>query len=806
MTQNKKWDKLFEGTATPNLLSITEQKYGKILLPLEKSEKEIKPKVETETKSPVPIKVENNVIDGNVEDKPPILASHSEKPVEVPKQLDIVPSPIQKPTTPVEIKKEIHDDKEPELTVEQIIEIQKKVKAKEVAPPQPSPPTTSSHVSLPVTVIVGSPTSTTKPDGNGNSSSSSQIQIKQPHTTITVHQTTIHPQMSPKNSNPIQITNQIQIQQITVQPNGSRGTSNNSEIQYNIKQGESGQEIQIQSSPRRSDITVEDYTKGVKRPYSIDEFNIKKTQSLRHVRVTKDFNGRRTSNDSGDGATQKENIPMLLKQRMTTITPIMNGAATASSNVVTAGKRKDSPEVIDLDSDGENPHQTKSSTKSCPVKKRKLEILREGGLEVTPIHSSNPPISQPIRHMIPEITTIPIMSSKVTKSDTNRSTFMNPPPKTSHLLVPSSSRSDQKPSVSPKPPIKLTQTPNHIPPPLFQSGCMYTKSTKIFGNPKDTYPPPPETIHNRGVVPKASSQSQSSQEKLLDLTFRKSAPISYTKSIDIVKIPVVQKQNRINLPPAMHPPIQHNTPPQQPLNLNHNFRPNVSATTVGNYSQSRERISQPPNITISRPVKQPPVRDNHKSKSAGTIQPTTHVQNIHNSQNYNINRKKQYEPEKPRKLPPTSTPPFPTHYTPQSSYHPPSPHIPTPHAPQQPPPQQQSHAVPPQASPNTPTKPAPPFPLNMLPPHPAAYLPSLPHHPSSSSAPSAAAASSALAAAHHARQMNQMNQFLPLLDPIYMSALYANQGLPMFPPQLTPELLQYYTKSLAQGMIPITKS
>lgn len=320
----------------------------------------------------------------------------------------------------------IESNAEHHLTLDEIAKIQQEIRTKSLDPDLHVK--MSSGVSYPVTVIVGATPN--------ESISPSHIQIQQPHTTITVHQTTIHPQTikSTHNSteqlknNSIQITNKIQIQQITVQP--TAGTS------CNIKQDSNGQEIHLNDH----------------------EFYLRNSKNK--IERSKELNGnRRTSMNplslnnvtvSAIKPNEKENIPYLAGSKTTTITPIL-GNSNKSGNRLPASIS----EIIDLvdsdnDSNSSAPTAQTSTTHVPNMKKRKLDILRQGGLEVTAINNTIGPLN-------------------------NHSFSVRPTRSVNNIVV----------SATP-----VESTANDAPTPMFQSKCMYMKTSKIFGNPKDRIPTP----------------------------------------------------------------------------------------------------------------------------------------------------------------------------------------------------------------------------------------------------------------------------------------------------------------------------
>lgn len=423
--------------------------------------------------------------------------------------------------------------------------------------------------SLPLTLIVG----------NKKSALSPSFHIQQPHTTITVHRTTIHPQtlsQSTPPNNQIHVTNQIQIQQITVQPKASTSrkqddpSSADQKYMYNIKQDANSYEVQIEPSKYNN------YAK------------LGSATSLRHVRVKSDRskdNSRKSSimplshqmPQSSIGAVtvsaikpyEKENIPYLAGSKTTTITPILG-----NSNKSTMRYPASISEIIDLvDSDNESsdsaqsPHAHQNSSMFPNMKKRKLDILRQGGLEVTAISNSAGPLNnQPSYHGVspsgaPLINVPPVNVAKITNNSK-----MNPSLTAPHISVPW---------------------------PRFQSRCMFMKTSRIFGNPKDLIPLP---------VPKPT------EFNCIDLS--------------------VERCDR-------PPPIELLRLPQSTtIQKAHSSAVSALDSSV---ALAAQKITDP-NLQIT------------------LVKPMTHVQLVHNSQNHNIKRKstepsKNHIPEKKISLP-----------------------------------------------------------------------------------------------------------------------------------------------------------
>lgn len=400
------------------------------------------------------------------------------------------------------------------LTEAEIFEIQRHLKWKEAHERDPNLHLEMSPGALPVTVIVG----------NKKSTSPSQFQIQQPHTTITVHQTTIHPQTTTENSpprNPIQITNQIQIQQITVQPSTSREQNSNNKRKS----------IDEFSGCTESDFVANHLAK------------LGKTTSLRHVRVKSDrTKDRRSSNSAMHSSSsmigsitvsaamkpnEKENIPYLTGSKTTTITPLINNKS------LLYYPRTSISDVINLEeSDNESgdsasalqSHLYSSNAMIPNMKKRKLDILRQGGLEVTAISNTAGPLNtQGFHH-----------------NHGSHQSLNVPPVNTSKI------NNNTQPH--------FVDIHFDVPKPKFQSKCMYTKTKRIFGNPKDLIPLPAQSTEYNCIdltVEKCEPSLPIGVHLPQSTTIQKahSGPAStqLTSSVTMNRLPIHQPTNSSNL-------------------------------------------------------------------------------------------------------------------------------------------------------------------------------------------------------------------------------------------------------------------
>lgn len=249
--------------------------------------------------------------------------------------------------------------------------------------------------------------------------------------------------------------------------------------------------------------------------------------SLRHVRMKSDRAARDAASHPSIGsitvsAVRKavdEYMPYLSGSKTTTITPILGGHGKHHPSAVS--------EVIDLvDSDNEGG--------AVPnMKKRKLDILRQGGLEVTAIshnkygrlgHNSRDAHAASL--VIPPVNAAKINGTKATTS-----------PNSGHTSVPK---------------------------PRFQSTSMYSNTSSVFGNPKDLIQPAQATEYN-----------------CIDLTVEKCDP---SLRIRLPESTTIQKAHTFSPFAAHHqkltdPNLQITlVPPLQSAHTSHNFTTKRKAT------------------------------------------------------------------------------------------------------------------------------------------------------------------------------------------------------------------------------------
>lgn len=399
--------------------------------------------------------------------------------------------------------------------------------------------------SLPVTVIVG---------GNRESTSPS---IHQPHTTITVHQTTIHPQkmQSPvghqsqhHNKDQIQITDQIPIQQITLQP-----TAGTSDSMSNMRQDGNGY---LRNSCAYSKL-ISGRGASLRLVRGSKADRSKDWSENRHTYTPAPTSLGSVTVSTMKPTNEKENIPYLTASKTTTITPILGNSNRYPSSI---------SEIIDLvDSDNESSkspsptppsHVTSSGLTFPNMKKRKLDILRQGGLEVTAINNTIGPLN----------------SSSTSKS--------------AHTDSSSSALGSLRSCIDSAPP--------PFPTPMFQSMCMYTKTSDIFGNPKHLIPAPTSTTNAKCLDLSVQRRSTPDSLEILRL------PLATTIRKTHTSMPTVSPMSlgAANLP---DPNLQITLVPPTNIHKSQNLKRKSSEAIVNLCGQSPKRnsLAVPSSLTIS---------------------------------------------------------------------------------------------------------------------------------------------------------------------------------------------------------------
>lgn len=169
------------------------------------------------------------------------------------------------------------------------------------------------------------------------------------------------------------------------------------------------------------------------------------------------------------------------------------------------------PEIIDLDEYPESPQA---------MKKKRLELLKERGLEVTAL---------PPAQYLPQ----PVIANPITP-------ILNPnqmilPPAMQHQIM-TQAQLFQMYNIIP---------PNYNgiqPPKVIQATCIYGNTgpqKTVYGNPKDPFMPPPHVLHGAPVKPtRVPSQTPTiPAQDILDLTVKSQSPPIQKPAVEIVRIP-----------------------------------------------------------------------------------------------------------------------------------------------------------------------------------------------------------------------------------------------------------------------------
>ncbi|XP_049821555.1 uncharacterized protein LOC109608673 isoform X2 [Aethina tumida] len=235
----------------------------------------------------------------------------------------------------------------------------------------------------------------------------------------------------------------------------------------------------------------------------------------------------------------KENVPFIK-------TGDTGSKSASEADVVEVPFKPKTPEIVDLESETfKTMNSSINKTYIQEVKKRKLDILKEGGLEVTPVRSgsSTSTTKDPRPSVIhPTVTTIPILHNQ--KKDPMPPPSINIVPcKRLHITIPQtvsqSKQTNQKsPIIKNSSPTKAFPFTNGAPPPkVLQSKSIYSFSgTTVYGNPKDV-------LDYRQTSPQAyaprvaGNYTRHTGGDILDLTT--SSP--QKPVVDVMRVPHSQK-------------------------------------------------------------------------------------------------------------------------------------------------------------------------------------------------------------------------------------------------------------------------
>lgn len=375
--------------------------------------------------------------------------------------------------------------------------------------------------------------------------------------------------------NQIKITNQIQIQQIRVNPEDSP-------LRCNIKQDKSSSDLSEESGTNKSS-TMQS-----------------KTSSLRNVRKS-------AVTTPPSGQREKENIPLFLGCKSTTITPIVSvGSSTINLNSAPKEQIIVTPEIVDLADNSDSESSSRGTKRGgggggdadspSLAKRKKLDMLKAGGLEVTPISSNSAAsalwqrdLFKAAGSMNPEefLRTLQNLNSKLE-------------------ITPSSTQNKFSTKASKVPPPKNRAVITSASLPKLQPVGMYAQTGRIYGDPKEILPPDYQkssTSSTMDLTAPAHLQSRQQQKPKMNFNNKNSSSSSHSNNSHnnnnskTNTIPVSQVIHDKRLPPSLIPAI------------------NLAQQKMKNNAGLQISLVQPPASS------------------------STHVQNIHNSQNHNIKRR-----------------------------------------------------------------------------------------------------------------------------------------------------------------------
>ncbi|CAH0559488.1 unnamed protein product, partial [Brassicogethes aeneus] len=275
-------------------------------------------------------------------------------------------------------------------------------------------------------------------------------------------------------------------------------------------------------------------------------------------------------------------------------------------DVVEVPFKPKTPEIVDLESDAfKAMNSSINKTFVQEVKKRKLDILKEGGLEVTPVRSGSM-ISKRPSVIQPTITTVTVPIKNLANNDGMPPPLVNIVPSKRSSPQTTQTKSGQK-SPLPSSPSKAFSFGNSLPPRVVQSRSIYSYSEKtVYGNPKDVYAP---------KFPELSSRQCGGD--LLDLTITSpQKPVA-----DVVRVPQIPSSssslyNRLSDNRPM--PQQHQQPRTASLIEGRRLGSNLEITLVGPNSA----VKPPPQNKYPAPAASVQITPNHNRHHAQKRMPS----------------------------------------------------------------------------------------------------------------------------------------------------------------------------------------
>ncbi|CAG4958420.1 unnamed protein product [Colias eurytheme] len=185
----------------------------------------------------------------------------------------------------------------------------------------------------------------------------------------------------------------------------------------------------------------------------------------------------------------------------------------SDDEIVEVPYKPKTPEIIDLDEYPESPQS---------VKKKKLEILKERGLEVTAVPPAPiwpTPLATPLTPITPLINPAPIILNPAVQHQimTQAQLFQM-----YNIIPPNYGNGLQPPKV-----IQATSA----------FGTCGPEKT-VYGNPKDPFMPPPHVLQGTPIKPQRAIQpSVPTPQDILDLTCKSQSPPPQKPAVEIVRIP-----------------------------------------------------------------------------------------------------------------------------------------------------------------------------------------------------------------------------------------------------------------------------
>lgn len=236
----------------------------------------------------------------------------------------------------------------------------------------------------------------------------------------------------------------------------------------------------------------------------------------------------------------KENIPV------SNASDPVEAKNSESDDVIEVPYKPKSPEIIDLESDTyktitSNNNNLLNNNILQEVKKRKLDILKEGGLEVTPVTNASP-VSE-MRPTVIQQNLPPVQIGSVTVATDKK--FMPPPSINATLIkkpvTPVSSKvSANNAIIKPKPSptnVGYSYINGTSPPKVVQSKSIYSPSDRtVYGDPKDCFTP---SIHAVQTPKTVNSNFKHNGGDILDLTVKS----PQKPALEITQIPTMQMLN-----------------------------------------------------------------------------------------------------------------------------------------------------------------------------------------------------------------------------------------------------------------------